>query len=212
MNNLSGGYIMVDLNSPNKVKQLEKAAALNKPLLVYYADGTTEWGKVAVTYETVDDVEIPTYHITTANGFVAVEADGDVSTRPLIVEGDGAKDSSTPEGVTLTYCKWSLSGTHLMIVCAGNVANATEIANDSYLAVYPLPKFILDKIYPVWDSRNIENKTTTFIADNWGTQTASITLVKTSTALGIRKTGGGTFTLTANRAFRIQFDLVIDTD
>ena len=131
---------------------------------------------------------------------------------PRFVEGDGEKDGSTPEGVTLAYCKWSLSGSHLMIVCAGSIDNGTAIANDSYLAVYPLPEFILAKIYPVWDTRNIENKTSTFIADNWTTQTASTTLVKTATAVAIRKTGGGTFTLTANRSFRIQFDLLIDSD
>lgn len=209
MNNLSGGYIMVDLASPNKVKQLEKAAALNKPLLVYYDDDTTEWGKVSVTYETVDDVDIPTYHITTANGFVTVEADGDVSARPLIVEADGT--GLEQKGVTISYCKWSLSGTHLMMVCAGTIANTTVIANNAAIATYNLPDYILNKIYPVWASTRLEMKTISFLADDWTSQNAYITLTIGTNNLTINLTSGN-LTLTANRAFRIQFDLLIDNE
>ena len=207
MNNLSGGYIMVDLSSPNKVKQLEKAAALNKPLLVYYQDGTTEWGKVTVTYETIDDVEVPTYHITTANGFVTVEADGDVSARPLIVEGDGVPLEQ--EGVTITYCKWSLSGTHLMIVLAGSFANTTVIANNKILASYAIPSYILDKIYPVWltfmEAKNID-----VYGQDWTKQQIFIKFGKENPGLTI--TTGSALTLTADRNFRIQFDLLIDNE
>lgn len=207
MNNLSGGYIMVDLSSPNKVKQLEKAAALNKPLLVYYADGTTEWGKVSVTYETVDDVDIPTYHITTANGFVTVEADGDTAARPLIVEGDGVPLEQA--GVTITYCKWSLSGTHLMMVCAGTIADTTVIADNATFATYNIPEWIINKIVPVW-SNNIESKTINFRAENWTEQNASCLLQKATNSLKIIKINA--LTLTADRNFRIQFDLLIDNE
>lgn len=206
MNNLSGGYIMVDLSSPNKVKQLEKAAALNKPLLVYYQDGTTEWGKVTVTYETVDDVEIPTYHITTANGFVTVEADGDVSARPLIAEGDGV--GLEQEGVTISYCKWSLSGTHLMLVCAGSITNTTVIVQNSKLAVFTLPDYIKNKIYSVWGN-NIEAKEIRFYASDWSTQTLQIKFQKTSAGVQLET---ATLTASADRSFRAQFDLLIDNE
>lgn len=207
MNNLSGGYIMVDLSSPNKVKQLAKAVALNKPLLVYYEDGTTEWGKVTVTYETVDDVEVPTYHITTANGFVTVEADGDTSARPLIVEGDGVPIEQ--EGVTITYCKWSLSGTHLMIVLAGSFADTTVIANNKILASYAIPSYILDKVYPVWLTF-MEAKQIDVYAQDWTKQQIFVKFAKESPNLTI--VTGSTLTLTADRNFRIQFDLLIDNE
>lgn len=207
MNNLSGGYIMVDLSSPNKVKQLEKAVALNKPLLVYYQDGTTEWGKVTVSYVTVDDVEVPTYHITTANGFVTVEDDGDVSIRPLILEGNGV--ALEQEGVTIIYCKWSLSGTHLMIVCAGSVADTTIVADNTAFATYNIPEWILNKIVPIW-ANNIEGKTINFRAENWSEQNASCVLQKATTFLKIVKVNA--LTLTADRNFRIQFDLLIDNE
>ena len=209
MNNLSGGYIMVDLSSPNKVKQLEKAAALNKPLLVYYQDGTTEWGKVTVTYETVDDVQVPTYHITTANGFVTVEADGDTAARPLIVEGEGYAETIT--GVTIVYNKWSLCGTHLMIVLAGSIADTSVISDGLAISYYKIPSFVSDKIVPVFASI-IEIKSISAYADNWSTQNIPVRLEKLSDGrVRISKTSGA-ITLTADRSFRIQFDLLIDNE
>ena len=130
---------------------------------------------------------------------------------PRFIEGEGTP--ATIEGFTSTYCKWSLSGTHLMFVCAGTFANATEIDNNVNIATYILPKWIGDKIFAVWDSRNIETKTLTCIDNVWTTQTMQATLVKNdSTTIQIRKSGGGTFTLTATRSFRIQFDLLIDSE
>lgn len=208
MNNLSGGYIMVDLSSPNKVKQLEKAAALNKPLLVYYQDGTTEWGKVTVTYETVDDVEVPTYHITTANGFVTVEADGDVFARPLILEGDGVPLEQ--EGVTISYCKWSLTGTHLMLVVAGIVDSGTSIPSNAKLGTFNVPDYILNKVYVVFNNR-IERKGIVFSSSDWSSQTLTIALMKENN-LNIATDTGSATTITAIRNFRIQFDLLIDNE
>lgn len=208
MNNLSGGYIMVDLSSPNKVKQLEKAAALNKPLLVYYQDGTTEWGKVTVTYETIDDVEVPTYHITTANGFVTVEADGDTSARPLNVEGDAVLEEIT--GVTFTYAKWSLSGTHLMFVLAGNIANGTVLANNTLLATFNIPEFIYNKIYPTF-SNVVEIKNIPCYNTSFATQTLAMQERKHATEKQILLQCAS-LTLTDDRSFRMQFDLLIDNE
>lgn len=205
MNNLSGGYIMVDLSSPNKVKQLEKAAALNKPLLVYYQDGTTEWGKVTVTYETVDDVEVPTYHITTANGFVTVEADGDVSTRPLLLDGD--INTSVISGVEFTYAKWSLSGTHLMIVLAGSIENGTAVSRKTLGKIY-LPNYILNKISP-WQNNLIEFKSISYLSASLTLQYANTDLLKNDDNVEIVT---NPITASDDRNFRIQFDLLIDNE
>ena len=206
MNNLSGGYIMVDLASPNKVKQLEKAAALNKPLLVYYADGTTEWGKVTVTYETVDDVDVPTYHITTANGFVTIEADGNTSTRPLIIEGDGTPLTIT--GFTSSYCKWSLSGTHLMLVCAGSIETGVTIAGLTKFAVFNVPSWVMDKIVAVV-GLVIEYKNIEAYATDYSSQTFRVVLRKQD---ALTFTFNSEFTFTKTRDFRVQFDLLIDSE
>lgn len=207
MNNLSGGYIMVDLSSPNKVKQLEKAVALNKPLLVYYTDGTTEWGKVSVTYETVDDVDIPTYHITTANGFVTVEADGDVSIRPTFVEGEGVTSEIT--GVTFTYNKWSLSGTHLMIVLCGDVADTTVLTTQDW-CLYDFPDYIKNKIVVSFGAKAIIIKAELIYASDFSNQSIQWRLQKNDDgkiAINVYQ-----FTATKDRKFRIQFDLLIDNE
>lgn len=209
MNNLSGGYIMVDLSSPNKVKQLAKAVALNKPLLVYYENGTTEWGKVTVTYETIDDVEVPTYHITTANGFVTVEADGDTSARPLIIEGDITPETIT--GLTFTYCKWSLSGTHLMIVLAGTCENVT-LTNNATFSEITLPEFIMNKIVPLTTQGRVSHATLDNYYDYSYRSSCVLSLVKGANVLRVIGWGiGGSSTLTAG-TFRVQFDLIIDNE
>ena len=43
------------------------------------------------------------------------------------IEGD--LTLQTIEGVSFSYGKWSLSGTHLMVVIAGSIANETVIAS-----------------------------------------------------------------------------------
>ena len=67
----------------------------------------------------------------------------DIST---LVNADGygvfVTQDGTPEeiiGLTSNYCKWSLSGTHLMLVFCGSLADAT-ILNNSGLVTYELPK------------------------------------------------------------------------
>ena len=74
---------------------------------------------------------------------------------PRFVEGEGTP--ATIEGFTSTYCKWSLSGTHLMIMLAGTFANASVLPVNTRIATFSIPKFIHDKIYPVWQN-NIEVK------------------------------------------------------
>ena len=128
---------------------------------------------------------------------------------PRFVEGNGTP--ATIEGFTSTYCKWSLSGTHLMLVLAGSLTSGTTIPNSTHLVEFNIPKFIKDKIYPVWGNSRIESKSTNFTADNWVVQTATLTLTILENSINITLTSGD-FTLTANRAFRIQFDLLIDSE
>lgn len=126
---------------------------------------------------------------------------------PRFVEGDGVPLEQT--GFTSTYCKWSLSGTHLMCVLAGTVADTTVLANNANLATFDVPSYIWDKIYPVWLT-NIEAKSVDMYAQDWTKQTAFIKFTKGVSKLTI--TTGTALTLTAERSFRVQFDLLIDTE
>ena len=130
---------------------------------------------------------------------------------PRFIEGEGT--TGTIEGVTFSYCKWSLSGTHLMLVVSASILNGATITNDTLLAEYEIPPFIANKIFTVWGV-NIESKNVPCVATNWSIQQLNVVFLKVSgqTKLQIRASGGSTFTATANRAFRAQFDLLIDTE
>lgn len=130
----------------------------------------------------------------------------DDSGKPRFVEGDGVGLSQ--EGVTISYCKWSLSGTHLMLVCAGTIADATTIAANAKLAEFNVPLYIMDKVVPIF-STLVNRQTFAFYADNYSTQTQVINLIKST---NINFQTGGSLTLTADRNFRIQYDLLIDVE
>ena len=157
----------------------------------------------------------------------SVDEGGEITITPLktfeplmsdIVDADGHKRfqewdltiPTLPEGVTSTYAKASLSGTHLMIVLALSFANASEVPSNAELASVELPSWIMNKIVPVWSSNWIEVKTATLRADDWSAQALSMGLTKASaTTLKILNVGSG-LALTANRKTRMQFDLLID--
>ena len=123
------------------------------------------------------------------------------------IEGDITCE--TIEGLTQTYGKWSLSGTHLMIVIAGNIANGTVLTSGDELArITNIPKWILDKIYPVFAS-NLEIASINAYATGWGTQSLSFILSKPSADALLIRTANNV-TLTDDRGFRIAFDLLID--
>ena len=125
---------------------------------------------------------------------------------PRFIEGDG--EALEQEGLNISYCKWSLSGTHLMLVVAGNVENTTEIVANSVFGNYVLPDFIKEKIYPVWTNM-IEAKIINLYAEDWSSQTLQFKLAKTTTGLRIETAA---LTLSKTRSFRVQFDLLIDSE
>ena len=127
---------------------------------------------------------------------------------PRFVEGEGTPATIT--GFTATQCKWSLSGTHLMLVLAGSVANGTTINDGVILATFNLPDFIFNKIATVWANLYIEMKQVSMYSSSWTTQ-ALMTTMRKSSVLQIIKSGGST-SLTDNRNFRLQFDILIDSE
>ena len=126
---------------------------------------------------------------------------------PRFIEGEGTPLSQ--EGVTISYCKWSLSGTHLMCVLAGNLANTISITEGIILATFNFPNYIKEKIIPVWQ-QNLAYISQNAYADNGSSQGINFFVEKTTN--GIRLLKSGALTLTANRSFRIQVDLLIDSE
>ena len=129
------------------------------------------------------------------------------------IEGDISIKNTLPEGITKTYGKWSLSGTHLMIVLCLRAVNGTELPSGSNpIADIALPKWVMDKIVPVFGSEGIFVTSFNFLNNEGGAQAFSnVTLAKTSST-NIRIAKYGAFTLTADRDMRMSFDLLIDNE
>lgn len=126
---------------------------------------------------------------------------------PRFIEGDGTPRTQT--GLTSDYCKWSLSGTHLMVVFAANVANATSLTGGS-VVTFTLPDFIKNKIVGLVDTAIEVKKIVMYAYDLGNQQTFDCILRKTNDGLSVNIIS--TVTLTADRAFRLQFDLLIDSE
>lgn len=126
------------------------------------------------------------------------------------VEWTGAAVSSI--GTTASYCKASLSGSHLMFVLAGKIDDETVLGTDSIVYEFAIPEWILDKIYPITEgSGRIEIKTVKAVDELYSTeQSIEFGLFKEPSSITIFN--HGSFTATADRYFRIQFDLLIDNE
>ncbi len=120
------------------------------------------------------------------------------------IEGDITFDEIT--GLTQKYGKWSLSGTHLLIVVAGSIANATAL--NGKIATVELPEWIIDKLQVVYGNAVLRQTDNVWASDGSTNQSAISVLGKSSNVISINEY----ITANADREFRIQFDLLIDTE
>ena len=121
------------------------------------------------------------------------------------IEGDIAPNESLP--YTPIYFKWSLSGSHLMIVLFYSVANAATIPADTNLCEFELPSWVMDKIYP-FTSNIVERKSVPYNNLTGGTQNSIFTLRKGTSTLFI--TQYASVTMSDDKFIRLSFDLIID--
>lgn len=141
------------------------------------------------------------------NGIKVFEDIVDKDGHKRFLEGDIELETIT--GVSKLYGKWSLSGSHLLIVVAFSVADGTTLSNNTTLAKINIPEWIDEKIVGLWGSIFVDNKTFYLWADNWTSQTMMINIQK-GTPLNIRFGQG--LTLSAARNCRVAFDLLIDNE
>ena len=149
------------------------------------------------------------------------EFDGDVGCFENIVDKNGHKrflegDFVPREftGFTYTYAKWSLSGSHLMIVLCFDIAANTSLEYTSIVDNIGLPSWIMDKIS---DTGGTQHVVSVKYAEQWE-DSASIPspaivsgLAKpNSNTLGIAIWSNATISNTSYA--RIQFDLLIDNE
>ena len=114
------------------------------------------------------------------------------------------------------FTRWSLSGTHLMVVISGEFKQGTYTApalafeNSAYVEI---PTFIKDRIYLIYGSDSyLDGKDIQIANFNAGfTTTNRFCLRKWGSELVIQFPAEN-ITFTSNAYFRVQFDLLIDTD
>ena len=117
--------------------------------------------------------------------------------------------TSEAEGLTITYGKWSLSGSHLMFVLAGTYAENTTLTDGDVLGVANnIPDWIKDKIYPIKDPV-VESSLFEGMNSDWTTYNLTVLLNKMANMVIVKN---GTITLSKAGAFRFAFDLLIDNE
>lgn len=132
-----------------------------------------------------------------------------------IVDKDGHKrfiegniNSTLPTGTTQTYGKWSLSGSHLLMVLCLTLPNATTYAYSDIVGIVSVPQWILDKIRVIGGNIVSNYAPLAFSVDGVSSQSFAMFLRKTDErGLFI---SCGSLTTTAERNIRVAFDLLID--
>lgn len=139
---------------------------------------------------------------------VKIEDIKDAQGHPRFIEGDIV---SNVEGITLTFGKWSLSGSHLMFVASGSVANETALTGKTICQTIDLPTWIYNKIYPnIGGSEIICYGKFDLYGSDFSSQSVTLRFDKANNRLGVFV--AQSVVLTADRTFRIAFDLLIDNE
>ena len=145
------------------------------------------------------------------NGIKVFEDIKDKDGHPRFIEGDIELLDDVPSGVTKKYGKWSLSGSHLLIVLSIDIASTTEIVSSVRLCTINLPKWIYDKLDPLFSSFLV-NANFYAYASNGSNQSFSTSLRKYDLPAGIQILLDNNVTLTADRNLRMNYDLLIDNE
>lgn len=141
------------------------------------------------------------------NPIIVCENLTDKNNYKRFVEGKCSINNSNFSG-TIDYNKWSLSGTHLMIVIAGTINAGSYSTSDLfYLSSPDIPSWILDKIVPT--SGNYIDFYTLKIWVSWVTTNFSLEIKKGS-YLSIAPSHAQT--VEQDSKFRLKLDFLIDME
>ena len=128
---------------------------------------------------------------------------------------DNITANTLPEGFELTFGKWSLSGTHLMLVIIESADNGAVMPNGGYV-YFNIPEWIKDKIVVLFGDSEVLKQTFAWYGDNDTQQNQIVYLEKGIYTIGEKTYNFRLFqtalTLTLDRKIRIAFDLLIDNE
>lgn len=211
------GYVFLDLTKTNVYAKALKVLGADKPVVIkegsgspYFVDSLTLDGTNVVITKGGKTITIANDNTITNEGLIAnptMENIVDLNGNKRFVDFENVDEEIT--GLDISYSKSSLSGTHLMVVLAGTIANGTTIAGNTRLTKINVPQWIKDKVYTTFASV-IEAKSLNVYASDWTNQNWGIYFAKSSGDLYLITSAS--ITTTADRTFRIQFDLLIDNE
>ena len=124
---------------------------------------------------------------------------------------EGAIITQEVEGVTQKYGKWSLSGTHLMIVVAITFANGYQLGSFT-MGELELPKWVYDKIYGVIGSSGVDVKGFNAWDTSSTSQSISTNILEKIGNNKLRIIHYGAVTFTSEKTVRMSYDLLIDNE
>lgn len=125
------------------------------------------------------------------------------------IEGNLIVETAT--GVTITYNKWSLSGTHLMLVLAIEYDTTASFAVDDLFASVELPNYIINKIASGSRIINVQSPVSYKISDDSVFANFRYNLIRNNNTLQIKYAAASIPTMQACYS-RLQFDLLIDSE
>ena len=127
---------------------------------------------------------------------------------------EGSIEVASQTGFTQDYGRWSLSGTHLLIVVAGTVDAGAE-AEISLNTSIELPSWVMAKIFPLGNTNNVAYGEIRIVDNSTSERTSQDVIL-----IRAYDSGAGKWILqfyhsskiggTNSNSFRVQFDLLID--
>ena len=158
---------------------------------------------------TLDGLEVDgtKYKVGGGSGTITLDAIVDKNGNNRFLEGT-LKDGST--GASIKYKKWSLSGSHLMIVLVGTVSS--NLTDYTALASVTFPEYIQSKIRPLGKSAQLVSVTKGFLIKDTEYIATEYNFNLKKVSNGFRIVPEQAITISETYNFRIQFDLLIDTD
>ena len=171
---------------------------------------------------TVDDLEVKgdanVLGDLDITGDISVDETSNVKVYENIVDKDGHLrfiegdiTANTISGVSYPYKKWSLSGSHLMIVVCVQIENNATY-NPAYNLFITLPEWVADKVIPIVPNGLVSRVTYLFWDDETSSSQNGTAVMYKDADTKQLKIYNASMTATAKRTGRYVFDLLIDNE
>lgn len=131
----------------------------------------------------------------------------DTNGNKRFVKGDVVLAENAPQGLVEVYGKWSLSGSHLMIVLGCELPDGLVLKNATVFAYAQLPKWVFDNLFTLF-SIALDSKTFQLRGNDWSSQDIIVYLSKAE-GNKVAFNFGQDATVSGFKKGRFAFDFII---